>query len=105
MRIELIIFILLISITGKTQNRDPLKTEIITIDLENFWAAYESARPDFKPEAFQKLYLDKGTNGLKDFMDHRIKSAENLSKIISSHANYYNSIRKSSDSIDRKSVV
>jgi hypothetical protein len=84
---------------GVAQNRDPLRTEIITTDLDNFWIAFEAARPDFKPEIFQQLYLDKGSPGLNGMIERRIKNAETLAKVISTRPRYYASVRSSSDSI------
>lgn len=81
------------------QNHDPLKTEIITSDLDNFWIAFDAAKPDFNPEVFQKLYLDKGSKGIKGFMPGRIKNAENLSARVKGSINYYNSIKPSTDKI------
>jgi Predicted Zn-dependent protease (DUF2268) len=81
------------------ENRDPLKTEINTSDLENFGIAFEAAKPDFNPEAFQNLYLNKETKGLKGFIKGRKTSADYLSKVVASHPLYYSSIRKSTDSI------
>ena len=81
------------------QNRDPLKTEIITSDLDNFWIAFEQAKPDFNPEVFQKLYLNKGSKGVKGFTPGRIKNADNLAKCVKRCVNYYSSIKPSTDKI------
>lgn len=100
-----------IIVTSAAQNRDPLKTEIVTTDLDNFWIAFEAAKPDLKPEVFQKLYLDKGSEGVKGFMPGRIKSAENLAKRVQQRIDYYSSIKPSTDKIAgmqddiRKSLV
>ncbi len=85
--------------TSLSQNTDPEKAEIITTDLQNFWVAFDKAKPDFTPSVFQELYLDKGSNGVKGFTRGRIKSAEHLSDVIKRHPNYYASIRASTDSI------
>ncbi|MBL7834561.1 MAG: hypothetical protein JNK18_11435 [Cyclobacteriaceae bacterium] len=93
------------------QNRDPLKTEIITSDIDNFWIAFETAKPDFNPEVFQTLYLDKGSNGIKGFTPGRIRNAENLAKRVKGRIKYYSSIKPSTDKIPgmkddiRKSLV
>jgi hypothetical protein len=81
------------------QNHDPLKTEIITSDLDNFWIAFEQAKPDFNPEVFQRLYLDKGSKGVKGFIPRRIKSADNLAARVKGSVKYYNSIKPSTDRI------
>lgn len=81
-------------------NRDPRKAEIITTDLSNFWEALEMAGPEVDPLVLEGLYLKPGSEGVRGFMDDRIKSAEHLSQVIRSHRKYYRSIRTSMDSID-----
>lgn len=80
---------------GVAQNKDPLRTEIVTTDIANFWTAFDAASPDFSAGIFQKSYLDKGSPGIKGFTKGRIESAGNLSKIVKRHAEYYGSIRES----------
>jgi len=95
----------------KNQNKDPEATEIVTSDLDHFWVALKNAGPDVNPETLTTLYLVPGSDGIKGFMKGRIKSAENLAKVIKSHQKYYNYIRVCTDSIAgmknpiRKSLV
>ncbi len=96
----ILLALLAVSFCGAAQNnRDPLKTEIVTADIENFWMAFEASKPGFNPEVLQSLYLDKGSKGLNGFMKGRIISAKNLSEVISKHEKYYHSIRKSTERI------
>ncbi len=92
------IFVLL-SVSAMAQNKNPLKAEIITSDLDNFWVAFEASRPDFKPAVLQREYLDKGSNGVKGFTKGRIRDAAYLSKVIAAHARYYQSVRPSTERI------
>lgn len=107
----ILIACVLVTVIAGAQNRDPLKTEIITSDIDNFWTAFEAAKPDFNPEVFQTLYLDKGSKGVKGFTPGRIRNAENLSKRVKSRINYYSSLKPSTDKIPgmkddiRKSLV
>jgi hypothetical protein len=60
--------LIFISISGMAQNRDPLKTEIIKTDIDNFlWITYEAAKPDFKTEVFENLYSKKERSAWKVF--------------------------------------
>lgn len=108
---SILLAFLLAAFVTHAQNRDPLKTEIITSDIDNFWEAFEAARPDFNPEAFQTLYLDKGSKGVKGFIPGRIKNAENLARRVKGRIRYYSSIKSSTDKIPgmkddiRKSLV
>lgn len=99
MKLRLLLIALLFTVVCAAQNRDPLKTEIITTDLDNFWIAFEIAKPDFNPEVFQKHYLDKGSKGVQGFIPGRIRSAENLAKRVKGRVNYYSSIKPSTDKI------
>lgn len=91
----IILALLLVSLAGAAQNTDPAKTEVVTADIDNFWKAFDTAAPDFKPAIFQREYIDKGSPGVKGFMDRRIKSAEHLSNVVASHSTYFASIRAS----------
>ncbi len=82
------------------QNTDPLKVEIITTDLEHFWKALDKAGETVDPKIMDEIYLKPGSKGIEGFMNGRIKSAENISKVINSHLKYYRSIKPSTDSID-----
>ena len=106
-RLKIIIFIVLglifaayftFYITGP-KNGDPLKAELVTTDIDNFWLAYDKSKTDFNPAVFQELYLDQGSKGLKGFISNRIQSAEYLSKVINTFPNYYKSIRESTNKI------
>ncbi len=99
MKLYLLLAAFMLTVACAAQNHDPRKTEIITSDLDNFWIAFEQAKPDFNPEVFQKLYLDKGSKGVKGFIPGRIKSAENLASRVKGRVNYYSSIKPSTDKI------
>lgn len=94
---KLTAIILLLLALGEViaQNRDPLKAELVTADIDRFWIAFDAAKPDFKPEAFQREYLDKGSDGVKGFTKERIQNAEYFAKVVARHARYYASIQPS----------
>src|SRR5260221_11068693 len=83
----------------QSQNRDPLRTEIVTSDLDNFWIALDKAGPEVNAGALDKFYLKPGSNGVKGFMNRRIQNAENLAKVIRLRPKYYHSLKPSVDSI------
>ena len=94
-----ILLLVFIGPESVSQNRDPRLTEIVTIDLDNFWIALEKAGPEVKPEVINELYLKKGSKGVKGFTKGRIKDAEHLTNVIRLHTRYYHSIKSSTDSI------
>jgi Predicted Zn-dependent protease (DUF2268) len=94
-----LLVLLLATHLSQAQNTDPRKTQIVTADLDNFWLAFEKAKPGFDPSVFQTYYIDKGSRGVNDFMKGRIQSAENLAKVVGTHVDYYSSIKVNTDSI------
>jgi hypothetical protein len=101
MKKNLLIAALIVGIAGLAvgQKNEISNVEIVTADIDNFWKAYDAAKPEFNPDVFQKLYLDVGTPGLKSFVKSRIKSAENIAKVIRKRPIYYASLRQSTGMI------
>jgi hypothetical protein len=92
----LLIGTILFSISLKAQKTDLTEIELVTTDIDHFWEAYDQAKPDFAPEAFDEWYLGRASKGLKGFIKNRIQSGEYLSRIIKKRPNYYASLRASS---------
>jgi len=74
------------------------KKNVLTIDIDHFWEAFDNLK-NCKThldsvDSFQKLYLDKATNGLIDFIDVRDFSAEKFTDVVSKFPKFYNSVRK-----------
>jgi hypothetical protein len=84
-------------------NRDPKTVKLVTSDIGNFWHAYDLAANETdkakRIQIFQTEYLDKGSAGLKDFLQLRIRSAQNLVAVIDQMPKYYASIRQPTLSI------
>jgi Predicted Zn-dependent protease (DUF2268) len=70
-----------------------------TIDIDHFWEAFDNLQK-CKTHAdsvasFQKIYLDRGTDGLIDFIRVRdYFTAENYTKVVAHVPKFFNSIRK-----------
>lgn len=75
---------------------DPDAARLITSDIQNFWRAYDQARPNNQREVFEREYFKPASPGLRDFIKARIGSADLLVKTINAHPKYYASIRDSS---------
>ena len=93
------LFATIISYPSFGQNRDPLQTQIVTKDLDNFWTAFEEAGQAFPASVFQQLYIDQESPGIKGFMKGRIIDAETLAGNVKSNIQYYGSIKPNLDSI------
>jgi hypothetical protein len=74
--------------------------QLITSDIENFWKAYDAAAPGQRTDAFQKLYFDPGTEGLKDFITARIESAETLAKTVDRTPKFFATVRANTLKVD-----
>jgi hypothetical protein len=80
-------------------NRDAAAVKFVTSDIDNFWRAFDMAAKESdkakKAAIYQSEYLDKGSDGLKDFIRLRIKTAESLADIIEKNLKFYASARPS----------
>lgn len=74
-------------------------SKIFTTDIDNFWTAYDSIQKtnDFskKIHFIDKLYIDKGTEGLKAFMKARDFNDTLWVNLINEYPKFWNSIRPS----------
>ncbi len=71
--------------------------KIITTDIDNFWVAFDQiTRTSDSAEQYrylQELYLDQGTEGLKDLMEVRRYSVKGYVDAIRAYPLFWNSIR------------
>jgi hypothetical protein len=80
-------------------NHDPDKALISANDVRLFWSAYdlwlnrEHGAPEKLAEVLQHEYLDKGSQGVKDFTPNRIVNAKHLAEAILHHRSYYENAR------------
>ncbi|MBO9730234.1 MAG: hypothetical protein J7623_16460 [Chitinophaga sp.] len=87
------------AITGRGQN----SANIFTSDIDHFWEAFDSVQTvkDSVQQVavMQRLYIDKGTEGLKHFMVLRNFNAARLVVAINKYPKFWASIRNSTLSI------
>ena len=101
-------FTLLVTSLSKTEIaiRQKIKADLVaenkknvqTIDIDHFWEAYDNLKicKTFadSTNSFQKLYLDKATDGLLDFIQVRDFTAEKFVGLAAKYPKFYGSIRK-----------
>lgn len=79
------------------------KLNIYTTDIDNFWVAFDSIKKtndeQKKLDIIQKLYLDKATSGLKDFIISREHSAKRHLGNIKKFPKFWASIRPKTEEI------
>ncbi len=77
-----------------TENRKTVQT----IDIDHFWEAYDNLKycktRDDSVNSFQKLYLDRATDGLLDFIQVREFTAKKYVTLVTKYPRFYQSIRK-----------
>ncbi|AEW00052.1 secreted protein [Niastella koreensis GR20-10] len=75
------------------------KGNIFTSDIDHFWQAFDSVQTTRdtirQVEIMQSLYIDKGTAGLREFMQLRNFDAKRLVTVIDSYPLFWKSIRSS----------
>jgi hypothetical protein len=79
---------------------------VITSDIDNFWIAYDSCLTTSDSlkqlEYMQILYVDKGTIGLKAFMEARDYTTERWVSLIRSYPRFWRSIRPNTLTVKQK---
>lgn len=72
---------------------------VITSDIDLFWQCFDEAKPGFEARHFKK-YIEKGSQGVKDFIPYRIESAKKLAKKVKANRKKYEAIRELSLNIE-----
>jgi len=75
---------------------------IFTSDIENFWRAYDAGANGNPALAFQQLYFDRASPGLRDFIRLRIGSAGQLAAEVARYPKFYASIRAVTLDVDKQ---
>src|SRR5215471_9301542 len=98
---------LLFAITGclSAENSDPMKARLVTSDIPHFWAVFDKASLRDAAELFQREYFDAGSEGLKTFVQVRIRNARNLAAVVAARPRYFAAIRENTLSLDRNPEV
>ncbi|MBB6370118.1 hypothetical protein [Chryseobacterium shigense] len=79
--------------------------KIFTSDIDNFWIAYDHIRKteNNKKEILETSFLNKKTEGLKDFMEIKQFGGNDYLTVIEKYPQFWNSIRKNTF-IDSKKI-
>ena len=94
---KLIISLLLINLTlaGISQITND---KIITTDIDNFWEAYDKITrtkdTNLQNEYITKLYIEKGTIGLKNIMKARRYTYKSYLDAINNYPLFWNSVSR-----------
>jgi hypothetical protein len=78
---------------------EPENKKIVqTLDIDHFWEAFDNLEKcknrNDSSNSFQRLYLDRATDGLKDFIEARKFTADKFVDAVASSPKFYNSVRE-----------
>ncbi|WP_192822889.1 tetratricopeptide repeat protein [Rufibacter sp. LB8] len=81
---------------------DPMKAQLVTTDVHNFWKAYDMAakNPAQKEQIFEKEYFGKASLGLEDYYQNRIGSVEQFLSNLHNKTDFFKAIRKNTLAVD-----
>src|SRR5687768_21020 len=95
---KLLLYLTVLQLAVLTASAQPKQQTVYTIDIDNFWKAYDSARRTNdtlqQQQIIQTLYIDKGTRGLRAFMEARNYTAAGWVNLINKYPKFWNSVRK-----------
>jgi uncharacterized protein YjaZ len=84
-------------------NHDPQTAVLSTVDVDLFWQAYDewktaaNSAPDQLATILDRDYIKKGSQGVQDFIPHRIISSDALAKMILKDTKYYEAVRANTE--------
>jgi hypothetical protein len=85
------------------------KKTVLTLDIDHFWEAYDNLKNcqshDDSVNSFQRLYLDRATDGLIDFIASRNLTAERFAKTVGRFPKFYNSVRLNTYEAKRSAMI
>ncbi len=68
---------------------DAASAQFVTDDVRRFWAAYDAGGKEGNAAAFQTMYLDPGSPGLRDFIQVRQLTAQSIAQVVTRYRAYY----------------
>lgn len=79
--------------------------QFVTADLRRFWTAYENGGREGSAMAFQSIYLDSASPGLRNFMKSRAVTAASLVGVVSAYRSYFEALEPVSRAIDNSNPI
>jgi hypothetical protein len=78
---------------ASTPTANPDSAKLVTSDIRLFWSVVDRAPRDSLADYLQRDYLEKASVGVRDFIQGRIMSAEDLASYVTSRRATYDSVR------------
>ena len=88
---------------GALELQQENQKNILTLDIDHFWQAFDNLK-NCKSHydsitTIQNLYLDRATDGLRDFIERRDFSADEFVQAIQENGDFYQSVREKTLSV------
>jgi hypothetical protein len=104
-RTSLLLIYTLLILNARSQSL-PNTQRVFTSDVDHFWIAYDSVQTTtdslLQLHFIQTLYIDKGTPGLKAFMDVRDYSAPLWVSLLRQYPKFWKSVRPNTLSVQQR---
>jgi hypothetical protein len=84
---------------------EPAQAEFISSDILHFWQAYDQGGAAGSADAFQRIYLDQASAGLRDFIGKRDVTAASIVSVVRAYPKYFGGIRAGMLSLASTSVT
>ena len=102
--------VVVLSLSGFTaMTRNPNHTQVVTSDVNHFWQAFDAAAkvaPAQRATIYQRDYISRASQGLKDFLAYRHVTMAILVWHIEKHRAYYETLRPYiGQVVDQKPVI
>ncbi len=90
--------------SNKKLNDDPRKVKFYSSDIDNFWFAYKTALRDTinRKKIFKKLYFEKASLGMKDYMGFKVSSIDKFIETTNSYPKFYATIENKTKEIEER---
>ncbi|MBF2709452.1 gliding motility protein GldB-related protein [Flavobacterium soyangense] len=87
--------------SDKKLNSNPKKVKFFSSDVKNFWTAYKAASKDTinKKKIFGKLYFEKASLGMIDYMGLKVSSIDKFIATTNSYPKFYATIENKTKKI------
>ena len=87
----------------KSQTGDPLKANLVTSDITNFWYAYDLAQKDTanRLAIYRQYYIDKGSPGLQDYFAGKVGNMKSFMRGHDSKKRFYAAIRNNTLQVEQ----
>jgi hypothetical protein len=94
---KIITLLLIFTVVGCTSKKTIEASDVVTVDVDNFWIAFDSIHSTndslLQAKYLSELYIERGTEGLKKMMSARNYSANEYLHVINNYPNFWHAIR------------